>query len=135
MDFRILAIRFLKAIFLVFTGLTIAATSMVKDSYTINGSYFVASDCVSPAVQTTVTATSGTVTAPSGVSFTDFGFPDATISFNTPVTGTSGLATRVCEVGYGEDGGDDESKTDNNQWLFSCFDNGAYACTIYMKPN
>ena len=119
----------LAAAFLGFTLFSVLATSQLRDDdKPASGQNYVISDCVTPVLENVVTIANNVVVAPGGVSFTDFGFPSATIA--QTMTGTVGAVQRECTVTYGE-GGLNGVK---NRWVYSCFDNGTFKCTIYIEP-
>lgn len=114
---------------LVLTAYFSLATSFAKDSTAPTlGTFYVISDCTNPAFESVVTVSGSVITAPSGLSFTDFGFPNATIAQS--MIGNMGGVTRECTVTYGENG----SNNVENRYLYSCFDAGKFKCSIYVQP-
>ena len=109
---------------------SLATSKATNDALTapVTGNYYVMSDCSVPANEAVVTASGGTVIAPPGVNFMQFGFPAATL--NRTMTGVVGGLLRECTVTYGEDGSNDVK----DRWLYSCFDNGQFKCSIYVQP-
>ena len=101
----------------------ILATSQLNSSKQ-NGFVTVQSDCVVPTLTKSVSVTSGKITT-SGVSYTDFGFPVETIVGDS-VVGTVDESERLCSLSYGGRGDDDI------EWVYSCFDNGAFVCNILI---
>lgn len=129
MYFRLIK-NLIAGLFLLFTVFSILATSSLKrDQYPDAGSHYIISDCVTPTVDATIVISNGTITSPGGASFTDYGFPTATLA--QTVSGTVSGATRECTVTYGEDGDNNVE----NRWLYSCFDNGTFKCSIFIRPN
>lgn len=120
--------RIATAAFFAFTLFSIVATSK-SDGSPAFGTYRVQSDCVSP-VKDQVVSVSGSSITTGGVSFTDFGFPSATLA--NPVTGTVGAVSRSCKVTYGNY---DVTNLfgDTKYNIYSCFDNGSFACTILFE--
>lgn len=119
--------NFFSTALLLFTAYATIATSS-GDGTPFVGNYQVVSDCVTPVRDQTVTISSSQVTG--GGSFTDFGFPVATLS--TSMTGTVGAVTRTCKLSYGDP---DKLNLDSSYpTIYACFDNGAFKCTIFMKP-
>jgi hypothetical protein len=117
------------AAMLVATAYFSLATSSPRDAASpTTGTYYVISDCTTPPFESVVTVSGSAVIAPVGVSFTDFGFPLSTISQSVigPVAG----GTRECTVTYGENG----TNHVDDRWLYSCFDNGKFRCSIYSQP-
>lgn len=108
---------------LVFTAWACLATSILGDSIN-DGAIYVNSDCTSPASEMSVTVSGGQIIAPGGVSYTDFGFPQSTVTLNAPVSGVVGSATRVCDDTY--------TDSDDVHHIFTCKDDGSYACTILI---
>lgn len=96
------------------------------------GSYHEASDCVQPPLEHDVVLSAGQITLPGGVSHTDFGFPNATVQQGQVNAGTVGSVYRECRTTYSSG----ESPTDDdNSFVFSCFDNGTYSCSIVFVRN
>ncbi len=110
---------------LVLTSWALLATSVASETTT--GSFTVTSDCVIPTLAKEVNAVNGTITSPSGVNWTDFGFPQNTVYIGQESNGTVSGEYRSCRPTYG----DKESTI--NKWLWSCFDNGAYTCSIMVE--
>lgn len=114
--------------FFAFTLWSVLATSGFRDDdHPENGSFYIISDCVTPTAENNVIITNNVITSPGGVNLTDFGFPQNTLS--QTMTGTVGAATRECTVTYGESG----HNYVDNRWLYSCFDNGTFKCSIYIE--
>lgn len=106
------------------------ATSRTKDATSpTTGPYYVISDCSTPPTESVVTVVNSSITVPSNVSFTDFGFPLPNIA-QTVSGPVAGAANRECTVTYGEDG----TNYVKNRWLYSCFDDGQFKCSIYVQP-
>jgi hypothetical protein len=122
--------KYLKnALWAAFLGMTvwsILATSVAKDNITY-GSLNVTSDCVSPTLSRTVTVSSNQVTSPAGVSYTDFGFPQASVSLKNDVVGVVNSKNRVCQNTYGS------TDTSADAWAYTCYDDGTYTCTILIE--
>lgn len=132
MSFKRFFKHFLSAVFLLFTLVSVLATSSPRDDdHPKSGSHYIISDCVSPTIDATIVISNSAIISPGGMSFTDFGFPVATLA--QTVSGTVGGATRECTVTYGESGGSWDSNT-KDRWLFSCFDNGRFKCSIFIEP-
>lgn len=108
--------------FLLFTAWTIIATSSPRSSFSA-GTFYIISDCVTPTREEVITLTGGQISAPASTSFTDFGFPQTTVGIGQTVSG----GARVCYPTYGDDA------QNSDDWIFSCYDNGAYMCTILIK--
>jgi hypothetical protein len=102
----------------------VLATSQLNEDLS-DGTFTIKSDCTSPVSVENITVTANQITDPFGVDYTDFGFPDTTVTVDSDVVGVVGLVTRVCKTTY-----KDES---DSKFIFSCFDNGAFACTIFIK--
>jgi len=118
----------LAAVFLVFTLFAVLGSSVLRDDETAeNGSFYIISDCVTPTMENNVVITNNVITSPGGVNLTDFGFPQNTLA--QTMTGTVGAVSRECTVTYGESG----DNYVNNRWLYSCFDNGTFKCSIYIE--
>ena len=109
---------------LLITTWAVLATSMPVESLN-SGTYRVKSDCVVPVLELVVTVDAGQVTAPGGVSYTDFGFPQPTVVVGETNEGPVGLVTRSCRDTYGD--------KNEKVYVFSCFDNGAFSCTILIR--
>jgi hypothetical protein len=125
--------NFFAGCFLLFTLVSVLATSYPRGGdRPSSGQHYIISDCVTPTRDGTVVISGSAIVSPGGVSFTDFGFPVATLE--QTVSGTVGSATRECTVTYGEGGDFGKSKT-KDRWLYSCFDNGKFKCSIYIEPN
>lgn len=103
----------------------IATSSPRSDLNT--GSFYIISDCVTPNREAIITVTSDQIATPGATSFTDFGFPTATVRLGQETSGTVGAVSRTCFPTYGD--------TDENAeaWIFSCFDNGAASCTVMIR--
>ncbi len=115
-------------IFLLFTLISVIATSNT-DGTPYSGDYHVISDCVTPVRDQVVSVAVSQITT-GGVSFTDFGFPSATLA--PELSGIVGAATRECRISYGNP--DRLAIDSKHPTIYSCFDNGAFKCTIYMRP-
>lgn len=96
------------------------------------GSYHEASDCVQPPLEKDVVISAGQITLPGGVSHTDFGFPNATVVEGQVNAGTVGAVYRECRTTYSTADGD---QSDKSGFIFSCFDNGVYSCSIVFTGN
>lgn len=101
----------------------VVATSSPQKSVA-NGSFKVTSDCVSPIKEANVNVANGMVLNGGATSFTEFGFPQAVVN-GAEVVGTVGLVQRVCVPTY--------SDTDQQAYVYSCYDNGAPTCTITIQ--
>lgn len=91
------------------------------------GKLTLSSDCVTPAkIDNVVTVTNFEITDPVATSYTDFGFPESTVGEGVddeevgPVNGKN----RRCSITY---------EVYEDVWVYSCFDNGDYACTITIE--
>lgn len=116
--------------FLGFTVFSILATSVARDGDApYSGNQYIMSDCVTPTRDANITIIGGSISSPGGLTFLDFGFPSTVLK--QTVSGVVGLVNRECTVTYGEDGHNNVE----NRWLYSCFDNGVYKCSIYIGPN
>jgi hypothetical protein len=118
-------IRIQEIVLLIVTSWALLATSVPTELTT--GSYSVTSDCVIPTLAKEVNAVAGVITAPSGTNWTDFGFPQNTVYIGKESNGTVSGEYRSCRPTYG----DEVSNT--GKWLWSCFDNDAYTCTIMVE--
>lgn len=109
--------------------LALSACSSSSTNSIDNATLEVVSDCVTPAVDVTIRTSNGT--SISGTGFGQLGFPVATIHLGQDNSGlyNNGLAnvTRVCRQTYGA-----IDTNQNNKYIFSCFDDGAYACSITL---
>lgn len=112
--------------FLLLTLWSIIATSVGKDSISYSR-LNVTSDCVTPTLNRAVTTSSNQVSSPAGVSYTDFGFPLATVNLKEDVSGVVNAKNRVCQNTYGS--------TDHSAdaWAYTCYDEGTYVCTILLE--
>lgn len=121
--------RFFRIVVLLIAGWAFAATSKLTSDGVISfGTYVLSSDCVSPALSDLVIEVSGEeVISPDGDSFTDYGFPTSTVSVTNDNTGPVGSVQRRCTTSYGSD------ELDDSVWIFSCFDDEAYSCSIVMR--
>ena len=118
----------LATVLLLTTLVAVVATSTQQD-FNGSGTFEIQSDCVTPARSETITVSAGAVTAPGATSYTDFGFPQTTVSFSTEQSGPVGASLRVCTPTYGSTDQDAEA------WIFSCADNGTPRCSILItKP-
>src|ERR1035437_4359048 len=109
MGFRLIKNLFAGAFFLICLW-SILATSQLENSITKSGLQ-VTSDCVSPVLDRSVTTVGGQIVSPAGLSYTDFGFPAATVNLNTDVIGTVNGLTRTCTQTYG-------NSMSSSQWIF-----------------
>jgi len=92
-----------------------------------SGPLNISSDCVSPArINETIQVLDNEISEPMGTTYLDYGFPDAVVGevSEGTETGTVGGLTRSCSVSYQED---------ESFWVYSCFDDGEYACTITIE--
>ncbi|GEM_PF-4008883 len=108
---------------LIGTVWTVVATSSKDGSF--SGTYQVHSDCVSPVLNVQVTVFSSTIQSPAGYDFTTLGFPTNSLSVGSDNLGTSGGGLRSCKL-TNRDGTIDDS------FLYTCSDNGQFACNIYF---
>ena len=108
--------------FLLFSAWSVIATSVQRSTFN-SGSFYIISDCVTPTLEATITVSSDQIATPPATSFTDFGFPQASVRIGETVSG----GVRVCHPTYG----DDAENADD--WIFSCYDSGAYTCSILIK--
>ena len=90
-----------------------------------SGAYLVRSDCVTPAIEQQVVVLARQIIEPSGVSFTDFGFPSTTVDSRAPISGMINGVQRDCTLAIGE-------QTIEPDGVFACFDNGEFACNIHL---
>lgn len=104
---------------------SILATSRVDKSLE-HGTFKVISDCIIPTLEQSVEVWDGAVISPSGVSFTTFGFPNLTVELGKDNSGTFSGFNRNCTMTYG-------SVHNGKSWLYSCYDDGAYTCTISLS--
>ncbi|MEK7356595.1 MAG: hypothetical protein AAB250_09110 [Bdellovibrionota bacterium] len=112
---------------LAFTSWTIIATSQVHLDL-VSGTLHVQSDCPGAArTSADVTVSGNQITAPTGYTFQDFGFPSNTVTAQ-PNAGTVGAIQRNCIRTVGDD-------TSSDDWVFTCYDGGAYACNIYLSSD
>jgi hypothetical protein len=109
---------------LLFTLWAVLGTSVPGHDGISDGNFHITSDCTTPVLEENITTTAGVVTAPGGVSYTDFGFPDATVKLGTENSGVVGAVTRKCNDSYGDE--------DSDSYVFSCFDDGDFSCTILI---
>ncbi len=112
--------------FLLFTLFSVVATSDGSGT-PWSGTYRVVSDCVTP-VRDQVVSVSGATITTGGVGFTDFGFPSNTIT--SDMTGTVGAATRRCQITYNDP---DKLNLGTHPTIYSCFDDGSFKCSIFLK--
>jgi hypothetical protein len=118
--------NWLALFFMVFCAWAVVATSMPRESLN-EGAYYIVSDCVTPTREATITVSSDQIATPPATSFTDFGFPTASVIIGQETSGTVGAATRICSPTYGDE------FEGSGDWIFSCFDDGAPACTILIQ--
>ncbi|MGE0527609.1 MAG: hypothetical protein AB7G93_05905 [Bdellovibrionales bacterium] len=105
----------------------VLATSMPRSSIT-EGNYYVVSDCVVPTQELAVTTSAGQIVSPA-ITYSALGFPGNTVTLGNDVSGTINGRPRTCYHTYG-------STEDRAQaWVFSCFDDGTYTCSILIKDN
>ncbi len=125
-----MAFNSLKSCFTVFILIVAAYASLATSDGTFslaNGSLLISSDCVSPArVDNSITVDNYEITDPAATDYTDFGFPDTSVGESSAQkeVGTVGGKTRVCEITY---------QLDEDIWVYTCVDNGEYACTITIE--
>lgn len=112
--------------FLIFTLFSVVATSDGSGTPWA-GTYRVVSDCVTPVRDQSVSVSAATITT-GGVGFTDFGFPANTIT--SDMTGTVGGASRNCKITYNDP---DKLNWGSHPTIYSCFDDGSFKCSIYLK--
>lgn len=91
-----------------------------------NGSYYIVSNCVTPIRQQAVRTANNTLLAPD--SYTDFGFPTTIVRLGESSAGIVGAVNRECMQTYGDN-------AEGTRWVFSCFDGGAYVCSILIQTN
>jgi hypothetical protein len=107
----------------------IAGCSSSKNRSIDNTTLEVISDCVTPTVDMVIHTFNGNST--SAVDYTQLGFPSGTVHLGQDVTGTffngTTSVTRTCTQTYGADNTDK-----NNKYIYSCSDNGDYACSITL---
>ncbi|MGE0763791.1 MAG: hypothetical protein AB7N80_10980 [Bdellovibrionales bacterium] len=108
--------------FLIVTAWACLATSIAQDNVD-EGDFYIVSDCASPTSEGTISVSAGQITAPGGTSYTDFGFPQSTVTLGTANTGVVGGANRSCIDTY---------SNQNQSYIFTCSDNGQYACSILL---
>lgn len=94
----------------------------------LTGNVFtVTNDCNNAQVQeTSITAFNGSINTGG------LGFPQLPVQIGQDSTGTvggGGGALRTCTATYGKD------IADPDEAIYSCFDNGAYACSIIIREN
>jgi hypothetical protein len=102
----------------------------------VHGPTYIQSDCTQPAKQMNVviettyptSAILLTITSPTEVDFTTFGFPTATLIVQPDTIGTVGSNTRNCHLDYTFE----DSHYDNLEYLYSCFENGQLVCTMVV---
>ena len=132
MDFRARLKQVFSLAFLGFTAYACLATSQSNTlGPTVQGSFYIVSDCVKPTLEGNIAVANSTIVTPAGQSFLDYGFPQPSITFLAPVNGVLNGLNRSCYVTYGQT----DSNRASSRWIFSCFDNGNYACSIYMEPH
>jgi hypothetical protein len=102
----------------------VVATSTIQH-YLDNGTFDVASDCVSPTAELTISTSNDQIASPTGVSYTDLGFPTTTVVLGQDSTGTVGGKNRVCKTTY--------RNGTVGEYIFECFDNDQPVCSIYFK--
>ncbi|MEM7646057.1 MAG: hypothetical protein AAF203_04035 [Pseudomonadota bacterium] len=113
-------------LFFIGSGAVLVATSSLATS----GSYYVSSDCVSPIEnRVRVFTSSGEITDPPGTTFQDFGLPTTVLTVGG-VEGVVGSVSRRCENTYGVD---TDSIDDEETLVFSCYDDGAYSCSVVLE--
>lgn len=117
----------LTIIFLVATFFVSAATSV--SGGLSSGTFLVSSDCTTPAQEQTVSVLFNEIVSPSGVSFLDFGFPQAQVNEDeTDMVGVVGTETRTCRKTFGELISDSSPDA-----VYTCFERNTYRCTILIK--
>ncbi len=97
------------------SGLTSGATS---------GSYFIHSECVSPAVEMYLTIENGIVTSPVMADLSQFGLPGVELN-RSGMTGNVGGAIRACTYDYTND--------EVNEQVISCYEDNVYLCSVFLK--
>lgn len=111
---------------LLFTLWGVIATSQSTD--TVQGSNFtVVTDCAGGVQEVAVSTSAYSIVAPGGVSWSSLGFPLSTVDMVSDVNGTYGAATRSCTITYGR------GAVDADEIVYSCSDNGSYACSILIR--
>lgn len=114
----------LSLIVLIFTLCAVVATS--RSQYSLQtGSFIVASDCVSPAIEVDISITNYQITDPAGWTFTDFGLPQPTLSAGSVISGNYNGVRRVCAQTFGESSAKD--------FVFSCWDDGEFVCNVHFR--
>lgn len=115
---------------IIFALLTAAWTGLgcTKSASNIdNSNLHIISDCVTPSVERDVQTSFGTIIA-GGMDFTQFGFPQSTVHLGVDNSGpyNNGFTTvsRTCKNTYGDPAYD--------KFIFSCIDDGSYACSIVI---
>jgi hypothetical protein len=118
--------NYIAVVALLFTLGGVVATS--QSTNTVEGNTFrVVSDCAGALQEIDVTTSAYTVISPGGVSWSSLGFPLSTVDMVNDVNGTYGAATRSCTITYGR------GAVDADEIVYSCFDNGSYACSILIN--
>lgn len=103
---------------------TVVATS--SGTGRLYGSYRAKSDCVTPVADLNISVSDSSITSPASYSFTDLGFPNATLTIGSPNSGTFNGANRICDLVFRTEFGFTDS------YLYSCSDEGQFACNIYL---
>jgi hypothetical protein len=105
---------------------SIVATSQSQKSID-KGDFYVISDCVTPTLESQVGTIGGQIVTPIGQSYTDYGFPQTNVNLQSPITGTVLGKMRSCYLTYGD-------KSNGETWIYSCFDNNTFTCSVMIKP-
>jgi hypothetical protein len=112
---------------LVITAWASLATSQRSPSID-NSTLYVISDCVTPTFEQTVRSSGGVLV--SGVDYTQIGFPNSTVHLGQDNNGLYNNGTtnvsRSCVQTYGDNSAGD------GRFIYSCFDNGDYACSVVI---
>ncbi|NJL25079.1 MAG: hypothetical protein HC902_07830 [Calothrix sp. SM1_5_4] len=115
------------AVILGLAALTLSSSGCGKKEKNIReGSFIVNSDCVSPAREVSVRTLNDQIVS-GATSYLDFGFPNSVVKLGQDNSGYVGSIQRNCVNTYGD--------TEGDAWVFSCFDAGAYSCSILIRPN
>ena len=109
---------------LILTLWTVLATSILKDSLRFS-SVYVQSDCVEPFAEAQLSINDYEIVEPVGLDFTDFGLPQPELSDAEVISGTFNGVERSCRKTLDD--------TDIGAWLYTCWDDGAFACNVYFN--
>jgi hypothetical protein len=116
--------KFISIAAVVLSLIAVVATSQ-RQYYMDRGDFDVKSDCTVPIIETVITVQNYQVIAPGGLSYLNLGFPTSIVTPGQDSVGVSGGVTRSCRNTYANEVDGD--------WVFTCFDNGNLACTIYLR--